>query len=858
MKAITQQYRPSEHETAVYRQWEKSGAFTPPPGAPEPFVIMLPPPNITGSLHLGHALQDTIMDILVRWRRMQGRPTLWLPGTDHAAIATNRVLEAQLRHEGTSRLAIGRAQYLKRAATWYREVGDTIVRQIKRLGCSCDWSRYRFTMDEAYVRAVQEAFVRYFKRGYIYRGNRLVNWCPHCASVVSDLEVVYQEADAELITVRYPLRDRQTFIAVATTRPETMLGDTAVAIHPEDARYRAFIGRTVVLPLVGREIPVIADARVDPSYGTGAVKITPAHDPLDAAIGATHHLPAIKVIGEDGRLTDAAGQYAGLPVAKARRAVLEALNEAGLVSERQTMKHRLTRCDRCGHTIEPLLSRQWFVAMDKLKEAAATAAAAGLVKFVPGRWQKHFLTWLGDVHDWTISRQLWLGQAIPAWWKPGKRGTDNEDDNFIVALDKPAGTWEADPDTLDTWFSSAIWPLATLGWPAKTPDLARFYPTSVLVTARDILYLWVARMVFSGLELMQGEGFGDRPATERIPFREVFIHPTVLTKTGQRMSKSLGTGIDPLELIDKYGADATRFGLMFQMSFDNQAIRYDEAAIKAARNFTNKVWHLGQLFEKLTSTEHRETPATLADRWIEQRFNSALASIDTLLTQYKIGEAARHLHEFIWRDLADWYVEVLKVEGSRAVAQDVWHRTLRLAHPFLPHLTEVLYGRDETDLLIMGPWPTPRMRRDDPKVTNAFAHFQDIVTVVRQARTLFGVPPAAFVTIAYGNPPLPAALAVLCRARLISTAAKAMLRVPLADGSTIALHAEQITAASITRAEQKLAVSERKLQQNVLHLEQSLAAMRPHAPSTAITAKTKALAAARAQLQNLLQIKKLL
>ncbi|MBI4022220.1 MAG: valine--tRNA ligase, partial [Candidatus Andersenbacteria bacterium] len=502
MAELAQQYRPDEHEPAVYRQWEKAGAFAPrPDAAGEPFVIMLPPPNITGSLHMGHALQDTIMDILIRWRRMQGRPTLWLPGTDHAAIATNRVLENQLRQEGTSRTAIGRERYLKRAAQWYREVGDTIVNQMKRLGCSCDWSRIRFTMDQPYIAAVQAAFVRYYQRGYIYRGNRLVNWCPSCASVVSDLEVVYREADTELVTLRYPLTDGGHTISVATTRPETMLGDTAVAVHPDDKRYQSLIGRTAVLPLVGRKIPVIADARVDPAFGTGAVKVTPAHDALDAAIGETHRLPAIKIIGEDGLLTDAAGQFAGLPAASARAAVLHALERDGVASERRTFKHSISLCDRCGHVIEPLLSRQWFVAMNKLKNETISTAA-NLISFIPQRWRKHFITWMENVHDWTISRQLWLGQSVPAWWRPGARGTANEAGNYVVSIVKPGSNsglpaedsgkgWEPDPDTLDTWFSSAIWPLATLGWPAATDDLARYYPTSVLVTARDILYLWV-------------------------------------------------------------------------------------------------------------------------------------------------------------------------------------------------------------------------------------------------------------------------------------------------------------------------------------------------------------------------------
>ncbi|MGH9856439.1 MAG: class I tRNA ligase family protein, partial [Acidobacteriota bacterium] len=430
---------------------------------------------------------------------------------------------------------LGREAFLKRADTWYEEIGATILQQMKRLGCSCDWSRNRFTMDEAYVRAVFTAFLQYYEKGYIYRGNRIVNWCARCASVVSDLEVIHDERETTLYTLRYPFEDGSGFIEVATTRPETMLGDTAVAVHPEDTRYLDTIGKRVALPLTERIIPIIADTRIDPAFGTGAVKVTPAHDALDAAIGQDHNVPIVNVIGEDGRMTAEAGEFTGLTTEEARRAVVKKLGEA--VQKQEQYHHSVALCDRCGGIIEPLISRQWFVDMSKLSSETIEVAKKELIEFIPSRWKEHFLAWMAGVHDWTISRQIWLGHRMPVWWEPGTRGTDHEEGNYIVSLEKPTGEWEQDPDVLDTWFSSALWPFATLGWPDTTRDLARFYPTSTLITGRDILHLWVARMVFSGLDLMQGKEYGSRSQAERIPFAKVFIHPTVLTKTGQRMSK---------------------------------------------------------------------------------------------------------------------------------------------------------------------------------------------------------------------------------------------------------------------------------------------------------------------------------
>lgn len=858
MPSLAPQYDPKQHEATIYAQWEAAKAFQPSDtdvGKP-PFVIMLPLPNITGSLHMGHALQHSIMDVLIRYHRMLGEPTLWQPGTDHAGIATQNVVEKELRKEGKSRHDLGREEFLKRVWQWREKYGNTIVEQMKRLGSSCDWSRAQFTMDPAYVRAVHETFLRYFERGYIYRGNRIVNWCPRCASVISDLEINHEKRTTTLVTLRYPLADGNGFIEVATTRPETMLGDTAVAVHTEDARYVKMIGQKVRLPLTGREVPIIGDARVEASFGTGAVKVTPAHDQFDAQLAETHHLPVLNVIGEDGRMAATAGAFAGQTTAEAREAIVAALKEQDAVVAEVPYEHEVALCERCGTVIEPLISRQWFVAMDKLKGETIEAVRQDLVTFAPARWREHFLEWMENVHDWTISRQLWWGQSIPVWWKPGVRGTEKEHEpgSFVVSVEKPEGEWEADPDVLDTWFSSALWPLATLGWPEATADLQRFYPTSVLATAREIVFLWVARMIFSGLELLKDEQYGRQSLAERIPFRQVFIHPTVLTRDGRRMSKSLGTGVDPLGLIDQYGADATRFGLLYQMTYDNQAIRFDERTVATARNFANKLWNIARL---LLTLEEREE-ATLADAWIEARSQQVAGEVTQLLNQLRLGEAARVLHEFIWNDYADWYVEILKVNGSLVSAKRVFETILALLHPLMPHITEVLWAQfGHTDLLITGAWPAA-----DTEIAlvdfAAMERFKDIVSTIRSARVLLGIAPGATLTVAAEAVPLPEILAGVARVSVVAAATPEMKQFPLRLGGRIAIGGAAVSNDAIARAQERLGGEQTAANELLAHLQKTLKAMAGKASAQRVAAMEAEQAATERKLQEINQSLELL
>lgn len=876
LKKVTEQskqYDPKAHETTVYQKWEVSGAFQPNQKAlkagKKPFVIMLPLPNVTGNLHMGHALQHTMMDAAIRYHRMKDEPTLWQPGTDHAGISTQNVVEKQLRKEGISRHDLGREEFLKRVWQWKEKSGGEILRQMRRLGASCDWQRDVFTMDPRYVRAVHEAFLQYYQHGYIYRGKRIVNWCPRCASVISDLETEYEDRSTQLITLCYPLADNSGHIDVATTRPETMLGDTAVAVHPTDDRYRSLVGKNVRLPLTGRQVPIIADERIDKNFGTGAVKVTPAHDPLDAQLAETHHLPAINIISEDGKLTSSAGEFAGLGVGEARRRVLETLRAKNVVQKEEEYAHKVMLCARCGTVIESLLSRQWFVDMGKLKKETITVAEKELVKFLPPRWEKHFLHWMHNVHDWTISRQLWWGHQIPVWWEKGKRGTDQEEGSFIVSREKPAGDYEQDPDVLDTWFSSALWPFATLGWPEATEDLKTFYPTSVLITGRDILYLWVARMIFSGLEFMKGKDYGSRPQSRRIPFREVLINPTVLNKQGQRMSKSLGTGVDPLELIEKYGADATRFGLMYQMSYDSQAIKFDEDAIKSARNFANKIWNIGRFLESLTdspaSIGEAGSPGvaagSVADRWIESRFSQIAAEVTQLLKTYKFGEAARLLYEFVWKDFADWYVEILKVEGNATHAQHLFQQTLILLHPFMPHLTEVLWRGDK--MLIFGPWFTPSKvegptLRQAQSASESMERFQSLVTTIRSARTLLALPPSEKISVHIKRPPLPKALPSLTNSQLSPRQGRSMKAFPTVQGESVYLTSPSLNDTAVEAARVRLTQQQEKLASLISQQGEILAHMRGRAPADKVAEKENLTAEAQKRLAEVTHSLKLL
>lgn len=693
---LSKVYNPKEVEEKIYNMWEKGGFFKPKIIKGEkPFVIVIPPPNITGSLHMGHALNSLVQDILVRKKRMEGKPALWIPGIDHAGIATQNVVEKELLKEGKTRFDLGRKNFIQRVWQWKKQYGGIIIEQLKKLGASCDWSRERFTMDKEYTKAVYRAFFHYHKKGYLYQGERVINWCPRCQTSLSDLELDYKEEKGGLWFIQYgPL-------AVATTRPETMLGDTAVAVHPDDKRYKKLIGKKILLPLVKREIPIIADKRVDSEFGTGAVKVTPAHDPIDFEIGKDHHLPKIKVINENGLITKEGGKYKGLDRFVAREKIIADLKKEGLLLKHKEYTHHVPHCERCGTVIEPLLSKQWFIKMEKLAKPAIDVVKKGKIKFIPEKWKKVYLDWLLEAKDWCISRQIWWGHQLPIFIGPEK--------NKIYIGEKPPKGYKQVEDVLDTWFSSALWPFAVLGWPKKTKDLQYFYPTSVLTTAREILFLWVARMVFSSLEL-----------TGKIPFEYVYIHPVVLTSSGKRMSKSLGTGVDPLMLIEKYGADATRFGIAWQLT-GLQDLKFKEDTIISARNFCNKIWNAARFvlsqFEnsKFQAKNKEPKPKTKADKTILNSLKQVIKKTNKEIEDFRFGHAAQTLYHFFWHEFCDKYIEASKAQIKTKNLQDstlnilfyVLSTSLKLLHPFIPFITEEIWQKlpSKTQPLIVSSWP---------------------------------------------------------------------------------------------------------------------------------------------------------
>lgn len=671
-------YDPKETESRIYKLWEESGFFNP-DKLPisksrklkaESYTITIPPPNVTGSLHMGHALNATIQDILIRKKRMEGYKTLWLPGTDHAGIATQNVVEKELKKQGITRHDLGREKFLEKVWEWKEKYGNIILDQFKKLGASCDWSRTRFTMDKEYAEAVEKAFLHYHKKGWIYQGDRVVNWCKRCQTSLSDLELEYEEIKGKLYYIKYPIAGGQ-HITVATTRPETMLGDTAVAVNPKDKRYKELVGKTVILPIVGREIPIIADRAIEVDFGTGAVKITPAHDIFDFETAEKHKLPLVQVIDKFGKMTKEAGRdYEGLFTGEAREKAVAKLQGLGLLEKIEDYDMRVSKCYRCRSVIEPQISKQWFLKMEKLAEMAKKAVKTGKIKFHPKKWEKVYFDWLNNVRDWCISRQIWWGHKIP-----------------IDGVD----------DVLDTWFSSALWPFATLGWPvSKSKDLEEFYPTQVLSTARDIINLWVTRMVFSGLEF-----------TKKEPFKDVIIHPTILTKEGKRMSKSLGTGIDPLTLIEKYGADAVRFGLIYQM-MGGQDIHFNEDHIMAGKKFCNKLWNAARFvlsFEPATKGKQ-----TKSDKKILKEFEKIKKSANKNIEQYKLGHALHEIYEFFWHSLCDIYIEEAKKtnsEENKKTLMCVLRESLILLHPFMPFITEEIWSmltEKSKNLLIVEKW----------------------------------------------------------------------------------------------------------------------------------------------------------
>ena len=746
-RELAKTYDPQEVEDRIYQFWLDGKYFhAEREPAKKPYTIVIPPPNITGQLHMGHALDETLQDILIRWRRMQGYSALWLPGTDHASIATEAKIVEQMRKEGLTKEDIGRKAFLDRAWKWKEKYGGRIVGQLKKMGSSCDWDRERFTLDEGCSKAVREVFVRLYEKGLIYRGERIVNWCPHCKTTISDAEVEYSERDGFFWHIRYPFKDGSGYLELATTRPETMLGDTAVAVHPEDERYQKFVGKTLILPLVGREIPVIADEYVERDFGTGVVKITPAHDPNDFEVGRRHSLKVINVMNDDGSINENGGKYAGMSGLEARKKIVEELKEQGYLVRVEPIKHNVGACYRCGTVVEPRVSKQWFVKMKPLAEPAIQAVREGKVKFVPDRFSKIYFYWMENIKDWCISRQLWWGHRIPAWYCQDCGET-------IVAREAPhvcpkcgSKNLKQDPDTLDTWFSSALWPFSTLGWPDKTPDLDYFYPTDTLVTGYDIIFFWVARMIFSGLE-----------HTGQVPFHTVLIHGLVRDDQGRKMSKSLGNGIDPLKVIDQYGADALRFTLATGNSPGND-MRYSKDKVEASRNFANKIWNAAR-FIRMNLEGHdvpNKLPDTLAleDKWIVDSFNRVAKEVTENLEHFELGIAVQKLYDFLWDEFCDWYIEISKIRlnsGSEEAAQSarrvlVWvmSSTMQLLHPFMPFITEEIWQAlpHEGPTIMTSHWPEFDSSRCYPEAAGQMHRIMDAVRAVRNRRAEMNVPPS--------------------------------------------------------------------------------------------------------------------
>ncbi len=741
-------YDHHEVEQKWYAFWEQNGFFSHKRNADENlecFSVVMPPPNVTGQLHLGHAMDNTMQDILTRWHRMQGHQTLWVPGCDHAGIATQAKVEEHLAKDGVSKYDLGRDAFVDKVWEWKHQYHERIVKQLKMLGSSCDWEQERFTLDDGCNDAVNEVFVRLYNEGLIYRGTYIINWCPHCHTTISDIEVEHNEHAGHLWHFRYPLTDGSGYITIATTRPETMLGDTAVAVHPEDERYTNLVGKTIMLPLVNREIPIIADSYVDKEYGTGAVKITPAHDPNDFEMGLRHNLPQITVIGKDAKMNEQAGEYVGMDRYECRKAVVDAMNKLGLLEKIEDITHAVGECYRCGSIIEPLISPQWFVKMEPLAKPAIEAVKTGDIRFVPARFAKIYLGWLENIRDWCISRQLWWGHRIPVWYC-------DDCGEIICQKDEPhtcpkcnSEHLHRDEDVLDTWFSSGLWPFETLGWPdmQKMEPLKKFYPTSVLVTGRDIIFFWVARMIFTGLHFM-----GEKP------FSDVFIHGLILDAQGRKMSKSLGNGIDPIEIIEKYGADPLRFMLVTSNTPGND-LRFQMERLEASRNFVNKIWNASR-FVLMNLEDYQDNAAelrySLADKWILSELKQAVAGVSANLGKYELGEAARQIYDFTWDCFCDWYIEMSKprlygtdpVERHTAqtVLVQVLKSILQLLHPFMPFITEEIWQAlpHESESIMVSAWPQADKMPEYPEEASVLALDMEAVRAVRNIRAEMNVP----------------------------------------------------------------------------------------------------------------------
>ena len=746
---IPKTYNSQEVEGRWYQWWESKGYFRADAKSDRPrFAMVMPPPNVTGSLHMGHMLNNTVQDVITRRKRMQGFKTLWLPGMDHAGIATQNVVERELRKEGLSRYDLGREKFVERVWQWKEQYGGIILKQIRRIGSSCDWSRERFTLDAGLSRAVREVFVRLYEEGLIYRGKRLINWCPRCNTAISDLETIYEPVESKLYYIRYPLKGRENaFVEVATTRPETMLGDTAVAVNPKDSRYTKYKGQTVILPLMNRDIPLIEDAVVDPEFGTGVVKVTPAHDPADFEIGQRHNLAQISVIGEDAKITSDGGPYQGLDRYEARKRVLEDLDRQGLLVRTESLQHNVGHCQRCRTVVEPLLSTQWFVRVKPLAEEAIAAVESGRTEFVPPTWANTYFQWMRNIRDWCISRQLWWGHRIPAWYC-------DDCGEIIVLRTEPercrkcsSGNLRQDEDVLDTWFSSALWPFSTLGWPEETDDLKAFYPTTLLVTAHDIIFFWVARMMMFGLKFMND-----------VPFKEVYITGLIRDAERQKMSKSKGNVVDPLEICDRFGTDAVRFALA-RMGAPGTDIALSEELLDSYRAFATKIWNAARLIfrhvdetDRLpTLNELKQSNLSLVDQWILSRLARAIEGVNRSLEQYNLHEGARHIYAFFWHEFCDWYLEMIKLhpERSKPTLLYVFETTLRLLHPFMPFITEELWQNlpHHGDSIVIASYPEFEPELLNERVETHVDLVQQIIVKVRNIRSEMNVDAKQMVTV---------------------------------------------------------------------------------------------------------------
>ena len=745
-KELPKVYEPQQVESRIYQMWEDNDCFNGDPDPrKKPFSIVMPPPNVTGQLHMGHALDCTLQDILTRFKRMQGYSTLWVPGTDHAGIATQIKVEEELRtKEGLTRYDLGREKFLQRVWKWKEAYGNRIVEQQKKMGVSCDWSRSRFTMDEGCSKAVRETFCELYDKGLIYKGSRIINWCPHCITALSDAEVEYVDKPGHLWHIRYPLSDGSGDLVVATTRPETMMGDTGVAVNPEDERFKDLVGKTCILPIMNREIPIVADDYVELGFGTGAVKMTPAHDPNDFEVGLRHNLEVIRCIGDDGRINENGGPYNGMDRYECRKQIVKDLEEQGYLVKTEPYSHNVGTCYRCHNDVEPLISAQWFVKMEPLAKEALRVVREGEVKFVPERFAKTYTNWMENVHDWCISRQLWWGHQIPAWYCDdcGHINVSREDPTKCEKCGSTHLT--RDPDVLDTWFSSALWPFSTLGWPEQTADLDFYYPTSVMVTGYDIIFFWVARMIFSGCEQMH-----------KIPFHTVLIHGLVRDDKGRKMSKSLGNGIDPLEMAEKYGADALRFNLITGNSPGNDTRFYTEKC-EAMRNFANKIWNASRFVMMNLTIDKCELPAADAlapeDKWVLSKLNTLVKEVTENLDAYEIGVASAKVYDFLWDTYCDWYIELTKSrlqgedEDAKLVAQNVLcyvlTELLKLLHPFMPFITEEIYQAlpHEDQFIMTSRWPEYRADLSFPAEEAAMEAVMDTIKAIRARRAEMNVP----------------------------------------------------------------------------------------------------------------------